>query len=124
MAGYLNRFIDLPFPDLGGEDPETGAAVVWVRIRNPRLIPVDHLMAKTTRVKVGPDGQPVEVDLKAQETYERMSNLIVAGYVWDALSLDEEPPLLPMPPSPDDVSKMPITILNSIGEELIKANPR
>jgi hypothetical protein len=37
VAGYLNRFIDLAFPDLAGVD-DAGRAIVWVKIRNPRLL--------------------------------------------------------------------------------------
>jgi hypothetical protein len=125
MAGYLNRFIDLEFPELGGTDDE-GKAIVWVQIRNPRLMPADHLLSTSTstKIKVGPDGKPVEVDTKIEDTYGWVAKIVVDGYVWDALSLDDEAPLIAMPPKVDDIRKFPIGILNRIGEEVSKANPR
>jgi hypothetical protein len=123
MPGYLNRFIDLPFPELGGIDDE-GKAIVWVRIRNPRLIPGDHLLPSSTKVRVGSDGQPVEVDTKVEDTYGWVAKVVVDGHVWDALSLENEAPLIPMPPKVEDIGKFPIGILNRIGEEVSKANPR
>lgn len=133
MAGYLNHFIDLPFPDLAGTDP-TGRPLVWVKIRNPRLIPGQDLLGAAGKVRFTEDGKPVDADtsVAAEETYKTFAKLILAGNVWDATwtptSFDtdeeQEPPLLPMPPTPADVARYPIAILNAIGKELSKANPR
>lgn len=123
MPGYLNRFIDLQFPDLAGVD-DAEQALCWVRIRNPRLIPTDHLVGGGSKVRLDANGRPVDGEVAAQETYERLAKLIVAGVVWDAESLADEPPLLPMPPSAEDVKRYPIDITNAIGEELKKSTPR
>lgn len=133
MAGYLNRFIDLGFPDLAGVD-DNGRALCWVKIRNPRLSPAGDFAAAAAKVRIE-NGQPVQTDLAASETFASFAKLIIAGHVWDASwtptvgpdgSIDdtEEPPLLPMPPSADDVAKMPMDILNAIGEELKRSAPR
>lgn len=135
MAGYLNRFIDLPFPDLAGVD-EQDRARCWVKIRNPRLIPGGDLTSAFSRVRFDDAGRPLDSDAAADETFASLARLVIAGQVWDATwvpELDErgnevdpqaEPPLLPMPPGPDDMARMPIEILNAIGEELKKASPR
>lgn len=119
---YLNRFIDLGFPELAGND-DSGRAVVWVKIRNPRLIPGQDLLGGAN-VPVGADGKPVDAVAAGRQTFEMMAKLIIAGNVWDAESLDDEPPLLNMPPSAAEVGRMPMVILNAIGEELAKANPQ
>jgi hypothetical protein len=124
MAGYLNRFIDLGFPDLGGVD-ENNRAIVWVKMRNPRLIAGDDLIGDSAKtVRLDPEtGKPIEVSA-GREMFGTFAKLILAGNVWDATSLDDDPPLLPMPPSAADVGKMPIEILNRLGEELSKRNPK
>lgn len=133
MAGYLKPVITLPFPDLAGVD-EQGRALCWVTIRNPRLMPGDDI-AGSAAVEVGPDGKPVDSGAAARESFKIMAALIVRGRVWDAKWLpelddsgdpvdpDAEPPLLQMPPSPADVARMPMQILNRIGEEMSKVNP-
>lgn len=135
MAGYLNRFIDLPFPDLAGTD-DLGRALCWVKIRNPRLIPAGDLTAAIAKVQLDDNGRPVNSGAAAEETFGTFAKLVIAGNVWDATWVPEvdehgdpidptaEAPLLPMPPSPADMGKMPIDILNAIGEEMVKANPR
>jgi hypothetical protein len=69
--------------------------------------------------------------MAAQETFASYGKLILAGHVWDATWVPDdfdddtlEPPLLGMPPNADEVGRMPIEILNAIGGELKKANPR
>lgn len=133
MAGYINRFIDIGFPELGGLD-DNGRANVWVKIRNPRLIPGDDLLGAASKVRLDPDtGMPTEVDVPAAtgETFKTFAKLVIAGHVWDATWIPtnfdddtEDAPLLSMPPSPADMGKFPIEILNAIGKELKNATPR
>jgi len=135
VAGYLNRFIDLGFPELAGTDEQTGRALCWVKIRNPRLMPGNDITAGGT-VATDEHGRPLDTKAAARESFAIMSKLIIAGHVWDAtwtpdldadgneIDPNAEPPLLPMPASPADVAKMPMQILNAIGEEMSKASPR
>jgi hypothetical protein len=133
--GYLNRFIDLSFPDLAGVD-SNGHAVCWVKIRNPRMIPGADLIGAASKIRVDPEtGVPVDSGAAASETFDAFAKIILAGQVWDAkwtpqpdengnTDWDAEPPLIPMPPSPEHVGRMPVEILNAIGEEMKKANPQ
>jgi len=134
MAGYLNRFIDLGFPDLAGVD-DNGKAIVWVKIRNPRLIPGEDLIGAADKVQIDADGNVVDTGAAAKESFAAFAKLILAGNVWDAkwvpapdensvIDWDAEPPLLSMPPSPEQMGRFPMEILNAIGEELKKANPQ
>lgn len=123
MAGYLNRFIDLPFPDLAGVD-DAGRALCWVKIRNPRLIPGEDLMGMNAGVRLDADGKPLPGEDVTASAFAAFARLIIAGQVWDAQSVEEEAPLLGMPPTPGEVGRMPMEILNAIGVELSKANPR
>ncbi len=130
MAGYLNRFIHLDFPELAGVD-EQNRAYVWVKIRNPRLIPSGELAGMADKFRITDDGA-VEVggDKAADAVFTQFAGLILAGNVWDCtwlpedLDSDDPGPLLPMPPSAADLRKMPMEIFNRIGDEVKKANPR
>lgn len=134
MAGYLDRIIHLDFPDLGGVD-DAGRAYCWVKIRNPRLMPAGDLLGGAT-VSLDANGQPTDSAAAATATFGMASKLILAGRVWDStwvpeLDADGEPvdpeaeaPLLPMPPSPQDVAKMPVDIFTRISSEVQKAVPR
>ncbi len=134
MAGYLNRFIDLPFPELAGVDNQ-GRALCWIKIRNPRLMPAQDLTDAASKVRVE-DGKAVSADLGSSDVFTSFAKLVIAGRVWDATAIppvdpdtgdvDEEwePPLLAMPPTAADMGKMPIDIINAIGGEMKNAVPR
>jgi hypothetical protein len=120
LAGYANRVITLRFPDLS-DDPDTDP--IWVTIRNPRLVPPAEL-----RPKGGIDENDEESMMAA--TNETMSRLIVGWRVYDAaapVELDEnghevgDQPLLGMPVTPEAVAKLPMEIINRIGEEIQEA---
>jgi hypothetical protein len=110
MAGYLNRVIPLEFPELGGVD-EDGNAIVWVKIRNPRTMPMDHL---------APDVQGGDQALARQIA----ANLIRDWHVWDATSDEDEPPLLGLPATPELVAKLPMEVAARISEEVGKSFPQ
>ena len=130
MAGYLNRFIHLEFPELAGTD-DAGRAYVWVKIRNPRLIPSGELAGMADKFRVTGTGElEVDGDKANDAVFNQFAGLIIAGNVWDATWVPEDfdtedpGPLLPMPPSAADLRKMPVEIFNRIGDEVKKANPR
>jgi hypothetical protein len=134
MPGYLDRFIHLEFPDLAGVD-DNGRAYCWVKIRNPRLMPAGDLLGAAT-VPLDDSGHPVDSKAAGDASFVMASKLIIAGRVWDPTwvpNFDDngdpvddgsEAPLLPMPPSIQDVQKFPTEIFGRISEEVKKATPR
>lgn len=129
IAGYANRVIHMPFPELS-EDPENDP--IWVSLRNPRLVPPEELRPKG--VATDPNtGQPLDTNAAEMAMYTVFAKLIIGWRVYDAsyMALDEttgEPldqPRLPMPPTPETVAKLPSAILTRLVEEFTQAaNPR
>jgi hypothetical protein len=120
MAGYANRVVTLPFPELS-DDQETDP--IRVTIRNPRLMPPDELRMKG-------DIDENDEDAVMAATYEMMAKLIIGWRVYDAsapVELDEtgevtgDQPMLDMPATPEKVAKLPLEIINRIGAELKEA---
>lgn len=134
MAGYLNSFIRIPFPELGGNDDE-GNPRVWVLIRNPRLFTAQELLGGAT-IPVDEEGKPVDAQAASEQTMAMMTKLIVAGRVWDPtwvpeldangqpVNPNEEPPLLAMPPTAEVAGKLPMQVINAVGEEVGKVSPK
>ncbi len=125
--GYLNRVIHLDFPDLAGlENPEdpNSRPVIWLTIRNPRLMPGAELLGKGSSIRRTADGDTVIEGGAVDEAYGGFAKLIIAGNVLDPTVDSDDPPALPMPPSPADVGKYPIEILNRLGQVLADSNPR
>jgi hypothetical protein len=79
MPGYSNRVIRLTFPELSA-DAESD--LIWVTIRNPRLVPNHELIPKQVTA-VGADGMPVDLDKAKMEIYELMSKLIIGSHIYD-----------------------------------------
>ncbi len=123
MGGYLNRVIQLDFPELAGSD-EVGRPIIWLTVRNPKLLTGNELVGNRGTVRRDPDGT-VHVDQEegAKSTYAGFAKLIIAGNVLDPTVDSETPPAFTMPPSSDDVGKFPIVILNRLGELVASANP-
>jgi hypothetical protein len=121
--GYLNRVIHLDFPDLAGTAGEPERSIVWVKIKNPKLLVGNDVFADVNTIELDSDGKP-SGSVKQEEVYRTFSKLVIAGYVWDATDDTDDPPLIPMPPTPADMGKMPIEILNAIGAELLKTRPK
>jgi hypothetical protein len=122
--GYLNRVIQLDFPDLAGTEPDTGRSIIWLTIKNPRLMSGNDLIAAGTTVRRDADGNITMNNRTAEEAFGGFAKLVIAGNVLDPTVDSDDPPTLRMPPEPADVAKYPIEVLNRIGEELTKANPR
>lgn len=129
IAGYANRIIHMPFPDLS-EDPENDP--IWVSLRNPRLVPPDELRPKGVATDPG-TGQPLDANAAEAAMYAVFAKLIVGWRVYDAsyMALDDntgEPldqPRLPMPPTTESVAKLPSVILARLVEEFTQAaNPQ
>jgi hypothetical protein len=123
--GYMNRVIDLQFPDLAGLQEDSDRAVIWVKIKNPKLMVGDDVFTDAaTNIQLGPDGQVIGGDVKKLEVYKSVAKLIIAGFVWDATVDSDDPPLVPMPPSPEQVGRMPIPVINAIADEIKKSSPK
>lgn len=113
--GYLNRVIRLNFPDLAGrerdDDPES-PSVIWVTIRNPRLMSGEELT-----------GDHAGDEDRAKAAYASFARMIIGAFVYDPTDDSEEPRVLTSPPDPAVVGGYPIEILNALAEEVKKANP-
>jgi hypothetical protein len=106
MAGYANRVITLDFPEL----TEVGAEAVRVVMRNPKTVPSQELM---------PD---VPDNATAEETFQGglaiLARLVVGWHVYDATSLDDDQPPLPLPATAGLVAKLPMQIQNRMAAEI------
>jgi hypothetical protein len=129
MSGYTNRFTLLSFPELGER--------VSVLMHNPRLLPPSEMTPRDT--PVGPDGEPLDRHAAQEAGYEVIARVVAAWHVYDAsadspveidLSADDvDAQLKALEASeqqrlgsitPENVAKLPLVILNRIGEELQK----
>lgn len=121
--GYANRVVTLEFKELS-EDWENDP--IRVTIRNPRLVPPNDLRPK------GIDSE--DEDEVMQASFEAIARLVVGWRVYDAsapIELDsdgqatDDQPLLPLPATAELVAKLPLEIINRLGEEVQQAsNPR
>jgi hypothetical protein len=66
-------------------------------------------------------GNPIDPEDAERAGYEVMAKLIVGWRVYDATSLDDNQPLLDLPATPESVAKLPLEIVNKIGETLGRA---
>ena len=128
MSGYTNRVILLQFPELGDK--------VSVLLRNPRLLPPSEITPED--VAVDDKGQPLDPQAANQAMYKVMARLIVAWHVYDASTasseasidldadnLDEQLDAFEAADqirlteiTADNVAKLPMAIINKIGEEI------
>lgn len=140
MPGYKNRVIKIDFPDLSEPgDP------VYVIIRNPQLMPPAEL--RSYAAKFSPDLGNIASDDPAalaaaaakvsdgdlDAAYGMFARMVLAWRVYDASAVPEineagdvtgDQPLLPLPATPELVSRLPLEIIERLGEELGKASPR
>lgn len=126
---YANRVITRHFPELVEEGDD-----IWVTIRNPRIMPPGELSSASDDVETGADGQPVNTGAAMKATYRIGAKLIIGMRVYDPTVIPElddhgEPlpgvsPLLPTKPGPEDVAKLPMVIINWLGDEMRKVNPQ
>lgn len=142
--GYRDRVIHLAFPELS-EDEEKDP--IWVKIRNPRLLPPAELSSFAsgdTGVEAtapAEDGAPPQVKVTdpqaATETLRKMvARLVVAARVYDATDpgtfdpetgeATGEQPRMPAPPwNAEQAGKLPLPVLERISKEFGEAvNPQ
>ncbi|MFI5831089.1 hypothetical protein ACIA6C_28210 [Streptomyces sp. NPDC051578] len=127
MAGYSTPYVLLQFPELG-ED-------VSVLIRNPQLLAPAEVTPKD--VPLDERGQPLDQQEAQNAMYEVFARVIVAWKVYDGSaaapeltedadpvalyeSLNASPDAQPRlgPITIDNIARMPLRIINRIGEEL------
>lgn len=125
MSGYTNPFIRLPFPDLG-ED-------VSVLLKNPQLLPPADLQPED--IATDESGKPIDPQAANEAMYKVMARVIVAWKVYEAPSVDitidpnadpadilealgASAPKRLGAVTPENIAKLPVTILNRIGEEI------
>jgi len=125
MAGYTNPYVLLEFPELGDD--------VSVLMKNPQLIAPSKLQARD--VPLDENGQPLDPREAQEASYEVMERLIVAWKVYEAFSDDVEidPEADPAElfqqlaagepkrlgkVTTENISRLPLAILNRIGEEV------
>jgi hypothetical protein len=121
-VGYLNRVIQLDFPDLAGVD-DAGRSIIWLTIRNPRLMPGNELVGKSSARRAADGSLIIDTDA-AGEAYSGFAKLVIGGNVLDPTVDSDDPPALPMPPGPADVGRYPIEVLNKLASVLADSNPR
>ncbi len=131
MGGYLNRVIQMDFPDLAGtERPDDhpdgpGRSIIWLTIRNPKLVPGGELIGEAVNVRRDAEGGVIIDQAAADAAYGGYVKLIIAGHILDPTDpFDENPPALPMPPTALDLAKYPIEVLNKLAEVVSAAAPR
>jgi hypothetical protein len=127
VAGYANRVIHIPFPDLT-DDPEGDP--IWLSIRNPQYMAPSEMRPKD--LPQGPDGQPEDPTAAIEAMYEVYSKLILGWRVYDPDSIRVDPDTgeladmerMPSPPTPRLVAKLPMVILAKLSEVVKEAvNP-
>lgn len=128
MSGYTNRYVLLPFPELGDK--------VSVLLRNPKLLPPSELTPED--VPTDAEGKPLDPQAANQAMYKVMAGLILNWHVYDATAdgtvpdidldaddLDAQLAELEAADqvrldkvTPENVAKLPMAIINRIGEEI------
>lgn len=132
MSGYTNPYVLLTFADLGDD--------VSVLMRNPQLMPPSQLQPRD--VPMDDKGQPLDQEAARQASFEVMERLIVAWKVYEAfgdeveVAEDADPAALfeqltagePRrlgAVNAENIGRLPLAILNRIGEEVGRvADPR
>ncbi len=113
MAGLKGRFITITFPEL----TEDGEPDLYVKIRNPLLVPLDELVSD---IATDSNGQPLNPKAALWESYERIANLVVDMRMYDSSVRAEEQPLLDLPATAETVSKFAQIVQTRIAEEMNK----
>ncbi|MFD8142517.1 hypothetical protein [Streptomyces sp. NPDC059708] len=127
MAGYSNPYVLLTFPELGDD--------VSVLIRNPQLLAPSEVNPRD--VQLNEHGQPVDPQAAQEAMYEVFARIIVAWKVYDGaaapLELGDGSDPVALYESlnaasgaqprlgavtVDNIGRMPLRIINRIGEEL------
>jgi hypothetical protein len=123
--GYKNRVIRIDFPDLSDEDDP-----IFVIIRNPKLMPAAELSSYAD--KVSGDATTTASSRDMDAAYAMFARLVVAWRVYDATAVPEldeagnatgTEELLPLPATAKQIAKLPLEIIERLGQELGKVSP-
>lgn len=111
---YLNRTIQLDFPELGPD--------IWVVISNPMLMPASRLQSNID-IELDANGKPTNAAQAIDATFDIASKLIVSWNVYDPFDDSDTP--LDLPPTVEKLRLLPMTIVLRISEIVGKAlNPQ
>lgn len=120
---YTNRTINLNFDGTDDNYPMLGDDI-WITILNPMLMPASKLQAGND-VKLGPDGQPTDMVAAMRAGHMLLAQLVVDWHVYDPTDDSEDPAVLPLPATIENVELLPMAIINAVSELIGKAlNPR
>lgn len=108
MAGYANRTVTLPFPEL----TEEGDTTVSVTMRNPKTVPLEDLLRDPAAEDSGPP---------LRTWYPVIARLLIGWHVYDGTATGDDQPLL-AEPTADNVAKLPRVILEAIIDKITEAN--
>lgn len=101
----------IQFPELAEEGDK-----IYVTLRNPKRVPPHELRGR--EVVMDAAGNPVDLEDAERAMYEVMAKLVVGWRCYDATSVEDDQPLLGLPATPESVAKLPLDIVNKIGETL------
>lgn len=110
--GYRDKFVTIDLDEYGEG--------CFVRLRNPKLRPVDDLVAKN--VETGADGKPVDMEKAHLEADRVRAGLVAEWCVWDPDT--DEPLPLPTREDPSPLNRLPSGIFRKIDDEISKAFPQ
>jgi hypothetical protein len=117
LPGYKNRLIPLEFPELS-EDGD----LISVTLRNPQTVPFDNLQPR--QVAHDANGEPIDKQDAYLAMYEVYARMIVNWHVYDATSLDDDQPELPLPATAENFAKLPLEVQNRVADEVnMRRNP-
>lgn len=108
IPGYDNRFKRIDFPELGSD--------VYVTIRNPKTMAPSKL--RPEGVQLDAQGNPANEDEAEAAMYGVMAALVRDWHVYDATSDDDDQPLLKLPATVEEITKLPLEILKKLSAEL------
>jgi hypothetical protein len=119
MGRYANQFVTLDFPDLSEEgDP------IFIKIRNPKTVPVDKLKGATD--PIDPETGEIIRSKAMDSGIEVIAGLIVDWHVYDGTTEDEDSEPMGLPATAELVRKLPMEIISRISDEIAKVtkNPQ
>lgn len=118
--GYKDRTVELKF-DGSNDELENLGEGCFVRIKNPKLLPLSKLMPED--VETDATGVPVDKDAPLNAVYDRIASVILDWRVWDPDDDSDTPTVLPLPPTAEIVAKLPASISEAIAAQLKDAVP-
>lgn len=107
MAGYANRTVTLPFPEL----TEDGDEPIHVTLRNPKTVPLEDLLRDPATDDTAPP---------LRTWYPVIARMLISWHVYDATAIGDDQPLLGEP-TPENVGRLPRVILEAVIDKLTEA---